>query len=249
MKMTLLQMVQNILSAMDAEEVSSIGDTIESQQVAEEIKTTYYENFGNLEVANRFDIIQLEALADSTDRPNVLKIPEEVDHFEWIKYNKGTTGTPDYYDVCYLTQKEFLDYVFKNSAGSLDSVKLPGDDAVPYQVRDDKHPDYYTIFDDVYVVFDSYNSSVDSTVQNSKSVAYAEVIPSWSATDTFIPDLEAKLFPWLLSEAKSMCFINYKGVSNAKEEQRSRRQRVQHQNNRARLNPNNDLSGKNYGRK
>ena len=79
MKMTLLEIVQNILSAMDAEEISSISDTIESQQVAEEVKTTYYENFGNFQLRSRFDIIQLEALADSTDKPNILKVPANVD--------------------------------------------------------------------------------------------------------------------------------------------------------------------------
>ena len=247
--MTLLEMVQNILSAMDAEEVSSIGDTIESMQVAEEIKTTYYENFGNLEVRNRFDIIQLDALADSTDKPNVLMIPTEVDHIEWIKYNKGTIAEPNYYDVQYLCQKDFLDHVFLNKSGTLASVKLPGDDEVPYQINSVQHPTYYTIFDDVYIVFDSYNSNVESTVENSKSVAYAEVLPTWSATDTFIPDLHSKFFPWLLAEAKSACFINYKGVSNSKEEQRSRRQRVQHQNNRSRLDVVEDLTGVNYGRK
>ena len=247
-KMTLLEMVQNILSAMDAEEVSSIGDTIESQQIADEIKTTYYENFGNLEVRNRFDIIQLNALADPTDKPNVLQIPTEVDKIHWVKYNKGTTSIPDYYDVTYLTKKDFLDHIFKNAPSTGDLVKFPGDDAVPYLIDDTEHPTYFTIFDDSHLVFDSYDSSVDATLQNSKSVVYAEVLPAWSATDTFVPDLESKHFPWLLAEAKSACFINYKGISNAKEEQRARRQRVQHQNNRHRLDVEEDLTGQNYGR-
>ena len=252
--MTLLEMTQNILSAMDAEEVSSIGDTIESQQVADEIKTTYYENLSNFEVRSRFAPIQLDALADFTNHPNILKIPEGVDTIEWIKYNKGTVADPDYYDVCYLSPEQFLETVqgrVTTTGTNLVTVTMMGDDAVPYQIINNAHPTYYTSFDDEYVVFDSYNASVDSTIQNSKSFAWAEVYPTWSAVDTFIPDLHSKFFPLLLAEAKSACFINYKGVSNAKEEQRARRQLVRLQNNRYRLKPQQvkTPSSGNYGRR
>jgi hypothetical protein len=253
-KMTLLEMTQNILSAMDAEEVSSIGDTIESQQIADEIKTTYYDNLGNFEIRSRFVPIQLEALADPTDRPNVLKIPDEVDTIEWIKYNKGTVADPDYYDVCFLSPEDFLEIIegrVTTTGTNLITVKFNGSDAVPYQIINNAYPTYYTCFDDEYIVFDSYNASVDSTLQNSKSFAWAEVLPSWTVSDTFTPDLHSKFFPLLLAEAKSACFINYKGVSNAKEEQRARRQLVRLQNNRHRLKPQQVKapSSGNYGRR
>ena len=47
-KMTLLEMTQNILSAMDSDAVNSIGDTVESLQVADVIVETYYELFANV---------------------------------------------------------------------------------------------------------------------------------------------------------------------------------------------------------
>jgi hypothetical protein len=47
-KMTLLEMVQNIASALETDEVSSISDTVESLEIAEEIKTTFYEQFNNI---------------------------------------------------------------------------------------------------------------------------------------------------------------------------------------------------------
>ena len=40
-KMTLLAMVQDILNDMDGDEVNSISDTVEAEQVAQIIKTTY----------------------------------------------------------------------------------------------------------------------------------------------------------------------------------------------------------------
>ena len=40
-KMTVLEMVQDILNDMDSDEVNSINDTIEAQQVANTVRTVY----------------------------------------------------------------------------------------------------------------------------------------------------------------------------------------------------------------
>ncbi len=249
MKMTLLEIVQNILSAMDAEEISSISDTIESQQVAEEVKTTYYENFGNFQLRSRFDIIQLEALADSTDKPNILKVPANVDQTNRLFYNKNTVASPDYYEVIWCEPEDFIKLLLSRTSSIASTVvKFPGTDAVPYRIMNDQHPTYYTSFDNEHYVFDSYNSTVDSTLQNSKTMVWAEVLPTWTASDTFTPDLEARFFPMLLAESKSASWVNYKGVANSKEEQRARRQKVAHQNNRFRVDQEKEHSSKNYGR-
>ena len=44
MKMTLLDITQSILSAMDSDYANSIGDTVEAEQVATIVKETYYYN-------------------------------------------------------------------------------------------------------------------------------------------------------------------------------------------------------------
>ena len=41
-KMNLLAMTQDILSDMDSDDVNSINDSVEALQVAQIIKTTYY---------------------------------------------------------------------------------------------------------------------------------------------------------------------------------------------------------------
>lgn len=226
MKMTLLEMTQNILSAMDGDEVNSIGDTVESEQVALEIKNAYYANFTNFGIAPQYQIVQFDALQSPDDYPNVLKVKENTDHFEWIKYNTNTTADPEYVDMCYLEPKEFLDHVLTSSTdGTRITVKDKNTD-LPYTIRSDQDPKYWTTFDNEHIVFDSINKTLDDTIQESKVMAYAEVIPVWTHSDTFVPDLEAKHFPLLLSSAKTAAFVNYKGVSNAKEETRERRQRV-----------------------
>ncbi len=42
MRRTLLDMVQEILSDMDSDEVESIDDTVEAEQVVSILKSTYY---------------------------------------------------------------------------------------------------------------------------------------------------------------------------------------------------------------
>ena len=41
-KKNLLEIVQNILSDMDSQEVNSISDSIEAMQVAQIVETTFY---------------------------------------------------------------------------------------------------------------------------------------------------------------------------------------------------------------
>lgn len=232
-KMTLLQMTQNILSALDSDEVNSISDTVESMQVAEVIKETYEELFSNTDKPSLQALIQLEALSD-VDRPNFMLIPENVDTVYWIKYDYRTEDRTDYRDVVYLTPQEFLGKVSKQQTEG-DSVEISDDNGIRYWVVTDKNPQYWTSFDNETVVFDSYDSSLDTTLQNSKSLAWVSKAADFELQDDYIPPIESKLFPGLLAEAKSVCFINIKQVSSAKEEQRSKRQRVKSLNDLWRL--------------
>lgn len=48
MKQTLLEMVQLILSSIDGEEVNSIDDTVEANQVALIVKSVYYDMLSDI---------------------------------------------------------------------------------------------------------------------------------------------------------------------------------------------------------
>ena len=115
-------------------------------------------------------------------------------------------------------------------------------------IRNDVMPVYYTSFDDENVVLDSYMSSVDSTLTSAKTRAYGVRFPTFdSYTDTFIPDIDDVMFPYLLAEAKSTALSLFKSGTDPKIEQLARRQKVYVQNDLHRLNvgrPKND-----YGRR
>ena len=233
MKKTLLEITQIILSKMDSDEVNSIGDTTESLQVAQEIETSYFELLGNIVWTDRNQLISFDGVGDPDNKPNYLKVKELVDKFEFVMYNRGTLVAPEYYRVNYLSPLEFLTMVVKNATSS-STLVVTDVKGAKYPIKTDTPPTYYTSFDDEYLVFDSYNLAADDTLQESKILAVGQVIPTFEQTDDFTPLLPAKYFPMLIAEAASMCFINHKGAPNSKEEQRSRRQMVRHQNNATR---------------
>lgn len=213
-------MVQDILSAMESDEVNSIGDTVEGLQVAQEIKTSFEALFNNYEWPSNDGLISLSPSNDP-DQPTVMTIPDEVNEIYWIKYNQGTLDAPEIAEVRFQDPELFFRYgtVYANGQSP---VQLVGD----FYVRTDTHPQHWTTFDNNKILFDSYNSSVDSTLQESKVICWGRKTPGFVLADDFIPPIDSALFPVLLSEAKRMCFVNFKGVSNANEERRARDQKV-----------------------
>ena len=227
-RMTLLEMTQNILSAMDSDEVNSVSDTVESMQVAEEIVTTYYDLFADRDLPSSKTLRTLEALSD-VDHPNYLKIPEGVASISWIRY-KDADGY--YQDIHYLEPVEFLNRTTKYNTN--DAIVVVGDlanAAITLNITNNADPRWWTTFDNQHIVFNSFNASVDSTLQESKSLCEAIKLPEFVLADDTVPDLDVVLFPFLLAEAKKACFINFKGVSNANEDRRARKHLVRTQNN------------------
>jgi hypothetical protein len=232
MKLTLLELTQQILNKLDSDEVNSIGDTVESMQIANEIKVTYYDMIGNIEMPYQYNLIPLEPSGDIT-KPTHMSVPVEVDNFKWIQYNQGTAAEPEYVEVQYLDKESFILRVsnFKDTGNVLTVQDYSGSYLV---VGNADHPKYYTMFDDVHLVFDSYDATVDDTLQASKVRAYGQTIPSWSMTDDFVPDLPTKHFPQLLAEATQACMAYWKQANSPVDQMRARRQYVRHFNNRNR---------------
>lgn len=216
-KKTLLAMTQNILNAMDSDEVNSIGDTVESLQVAEVVRETYEYITVGLDIPGRAGIILLDASGD-TDLPNYMTVPANVERIEWIRYNG--------LEIEYLAPRAFLEYVAGRGDG--DEVTVVEN----MNIYNDRDPKFYTSFDDDTVVFDAFDITVGSTLMQSKTLCWGQRALAFELTDDFIPLLPTDMFPRLLAEAKAACFVNYKQVSNATEERRARNQKVVNMNSR-----------------
>ena len=247
MKMTLLEIVQDILNDMDSDEVNSISDSVESAQVVSIIKDAYYDLINTRAWPQNYKLSTLEGVADA-DRPSHLKLPENVSEIEFIKYNVKESGSDDLYrKMEYLTPDEFIDHVIlRNSSDS--NVQVVTQSEVKLNILNDQHPTYWTSFDDEYVIFDSFHSTYDTVLQQSKSLIHCLFEPSWTVSDSFIPDMPSKAFPLLLSTAKNACFIKLKQVSDPVEQDRARRHKTYLANNKWR-HKKGTTNYPNYGRK
>jgi hypothetical protein len=223
--MTLLEIVQNIASALETDEINSITDTTESLQIAEVVKETFLDLFTNTDIPEHMGLVRLDSVSDLAS-PNYLKIPDDVNKISWLRY-KDYRGQ-NYRLLRYANPRDFIEMALLWPLDEIDPTIVDTVDPVSgvvYKIRSDSPPLTYTIFNDQYIAFDAFDSVYEATVQGDNCVSFGSFNFEFEMEDDFVPPIDANLFPLLLSEAKSVCFINLKQVSSAKEEQRSRRQK------------------------
>lgn len=225
-RLTLLDMVQDILNDMDSDPVNSINDTVEAIQIAQTIKTTYNNIIDGKDWPWLYELFQFEALSNVL-KPNYLKIPDNIISIDFVKYNtRSATDTKDKFtDITYKTPEDFLDIVTRRDS-SLSTIQVVADTSlVNLNILNNKVPQYYTSFDDEYIVFDSFDNVINSTLIQSKSSGRGRRNVLFTISDSFIPDMPVQMFSYLLNESKSTCFINFKQMANTKAEQNSISQR------------------------
>lgn len=217
MKKNLLKIVQDILDALDYDEVNSIDDTVVSLQVASIVENCYLGMMSKRDWPHLRKLFPLESIAGVT-RPVYLKLPEGVTRLDTLQY-KLADGT--FKEVKYKFPDEFL-YICNKRLPSNTAVDTITDfSGVSLNILNDSAPTYWTSFDDTYIVFDSYDSNEETTVQASKTQCFGYMAPTWSTTDTFIPDLPVEAFPALFEEAKSTASLNLKQMPDQKAEANS----------------------------
>lgn len=225
MKYTVLEMVQDILSEMDCDEVNSIDDTVESTQVAQILKTTYFSLLDNRNWDYHRRLVGLVASEDQT-RPTHVSLPDNMKELVLVNYDvrKSTQPRKIYREMRYLYPDEFLRRS-NDLNEEADYVQTVIDaSGVALLIRKDVAPTVYTSFDDKTLVFDAYDEGVDDTLQTSKFQAMGFIIPTWTMQDDFIPDLPLEAFTLLLQEAKSRASLSIGQKANQKAEQDSQRQ-------------------------
>ena len=218
-------MVQEILSDMDSDEVESIDDTVEAEQIAGILKSTYYAMMSNRDWPHLRQSIQLTGIGDTT-KPTHIKLQEGIKELCFINYNKVKNGeTRKRYEAIEYVEPDHFLYKLNlrnNDESNIDVIVDFG--GIDLFIQNDAPPKYYTSFDDEYIIFDSYDNTVDTTIQESKIQAQAYVMPDWSTADDFIPDLPEYAFTALVEEAKSRASFRIKQVADQKAEQEAGRQ-------------------------
>lgn len=223
MKKTLLEIVQEILNDMDSDFVNSIDDTVEAQQVAQIVKSTYAEMMSNRNWPHLKKLVQLDSLSD-VSKPVYFKLPDNTKQLEKVEYDvkKLLAVNSEYKGITYKDPEAFLRIVSnRKNENKVEVVDFSG---VTLSIYDNKAPDYYTSFDDVHVVMDSFDASINTTLIKSKTRCIAYLMPVWVHSDDAVPDLPDEAFSALIEEAKSTAFYALKQMANQKAEQRASRQ-------------------------
>lgn len=246
-KMTLLEITQEILSDMNSDEVNSIGDTVEAMQVATIVKRTYFNILNDRLWPSTKSLIKLVPYSDSA-HPTHMKLAADSVEIDWVRYDIAGVGEPpNYQPMIYKPPHEFVQLLLSRDVSDPATQTVLEPSGVPLFIRTDAAPTYYTSFDDETLVFDSFDTAVDSSMQASKIHVYGASEPEWRMEDLFVPVMPAKYFPYLVNEAKSTAFLKIKEVFSQKDDQNAQRQKSWLAQHKHRVDP--DRRRPNYGRK
>mgnify|MGYP003599170690 CR=1 FL=1 len=225
MRATLLEMVQDILSEMDSDEVNSLDDTIEAGQVATILKNTYFLMCSNRNWGDENELTTLDHVG-VIEMPTHMLIPQDIKKLDYLAYEnvRRDTGRQEYVKLKYLYPDEFL-RIAQNRPAHLDFVQEVTDfGGVRLFIRNNENPRYWTSFDDKHIVCDAYDQTVDTTLKVSKTQAMVVRAPKWEYREDFIPKLPVEAFAALLADAKSTAFFSLKQMENSKAEANAQKQ-------------------------
>jgi hypothetical protein len=234
MRYTLLEMVQQILSAMDSDDVDSINDTTESTQVALLIKGVYYDLATELDLDEHHTLFELDETSSST--PILMTVPTNVVEIENLQYDRSASAdaSSDYVDVPFVTLTEFLKRA--NSLGGVTlatgvatvDITLNGE-TFPIIHTTDNEPTFYTSADDYNIILNSYDSSEDAYLRKTKTLCTGIVYPTFTLSDSFTPDFNPQQFSLFLNRAKVRAFAELKQVGNVEAASEARMQKIRTQ--------------------
>jgi hypothetical protein len=127
----------------------------------------------------------------------------------WTITNASTAATAGYKYVTILPIDQFLDQInrYNPSETNVQSFTFTeGTKSFTFYYKTDHQPQYCTIIENRYVIFDMYNQQFDTTLQASKTMVMSRMVAPFTMSDSFVPDLDDNRFSLLVNEAKALAF-------------------------------------------
>jgi hypothetical protein len=210
-KLTLLSVVQKTLEALGSDTINAIGDSPEAEQIAQMAEDSYYDLLNQHEWPWLKQLTVLESIADAA-RPTYLKIPSAVTRIDQFKYYYTDEVDPDVGDLAlfrniqWLEPMDFVNYVQARNTQSTDVQVMTTFQGIRLPIINTESPTYWTSFDDKYVICDSFDSGIESTLEGNRSQVLAKVIPDFTMSDTFMPDAPPQFFQAWMNDVISTAF-------------------------------------------
>jgi hypothetical protein len=219
-------MVQRILSSMDSDEVNSINDTTEALQVAYVVQQVYNDMVSGTSFPEQYGFYELIPSNDPLS-PTIMRLPSTSRDLTWVRYNSFTGVNPPLWnDISPISLDEMMDKCFSlipNTNIQFCKVPLTGNLTRNVPIYNDRHPLHYCAVNADTLFFDSFYSSLDDTLQASKTLCYGRQETDFTLSDAFTAPLDEKQFSILLNEAKALAFAELKQASHAKAEKQARK--------------------------
>ena len=225
MAQTLLEIVQEILDHIGGDEVNSITDTEESETIARIVKSTYRALLSHTSWHHTRRAVALTPRSD-TSFPTHMKLNDDVKELISVRYNVNKVGETrrKYVELSFKEPDDFLRSInFRNNDQPNVDVVID-DSGIELLIFNDRAPTIYTTFNDVDIIFDAYDKSVDTTLQESKLQAQGYVIPEFLLNDTFVPDLPIDAFSLLLQDSLSTAQFRLRQIQDVKAEKEALKQ-------------------------
>lgn len=210
-QLSLLKVVQKTLEALGSDQVNTIGDTPEAEQIAQMAEDSYYDILNQHEWPWLKQLTTLQSVADG-DLPTYLLIPNEVvrvDQFKYYYTDETDANVGDlalFRDVCWLKPTAFVNMVQQRNTQSADVQLMISTEGVRLPIFNTRPPDYWTSFDDKYIVCDAFDNTIESTLEGNRSQVIVKRIPDFQVDDDFTPDAPPHFFQAWLNDVISTAF-------------------------------------------
>lgn len=212
MKLTLLEIVQRVLSAMEADNVNSISATAESVAISKIAEEVYYDLLGTTDWPHLEKTGQL-INSGLLSQPNLLHIPEDVKFIKELWYEGK--------ELRFKEPEDFIRYVNGRNQEDEDYEVITTPSGAKLTINIKQDPVFFTIFNGTELVTDSYNSDTHQTLLGSESLFTGSFIPGFQSLDEFIPDLPTEVFPTYLSMVKRAAFLYLRREASPHDERTS----------------------------
>jgi hypothetical protein len=150
---------------------------------------------------------------------------EDVKELVSFNYNVSKVLERKSFQPLYFVEPDvFLRKVNKYNEEQDNVQEVDDPSGIRITIRNDVAPSFYTTFDDTVMIFNSYDSSVETNMQAGKTQAIAYVTPTWETTDGFVPNMPVEAFVLLVEEAKAKASLKLMKQSDASAEREAGRQ-------------------------
>lgn len=176
---------------------------------------------------------------------NITNISGSGTYNVWNISQVGGVSGPVYKQIKIIPVQDFIVMVNSFNPAEMDIntfqfQTLQNDSGLPmsfqFYYKNDLQPQYCCIIADKYVIFDAYDSTQDSTLQTSKTMAYGWVYPPFVMSDTWVAPFEDQVFPLFVNDAKSLAFFELKQMPHQKADKETNQQRTAWQKFKATAN-------------